>query len=92
MDIQEHEKTLRPFPWRSLIALFLALFAQTQLEPPAHLAPAVVFYAAAYGFLVWALIVDEWRLSPLPVRSVLPPWPAAPAHLQAGLPHRALLC
>src|SRR5689334_4247555 len=52
--------------WRSLSALLLGLFAQTQLEPPAHIAPAVVFYASALGFLAWAVIMGEWKLTSIP--------------------------
>jgi hypothetical protein len=49
------------FPWRSLLALLLALLAQMQLEPPAqNWTPGVVLYAAAAGLLVWGLLVKEW--------------------------------
>src|SRR5688572_13273123 len=72
MAVHKNEQILPPLQWRSLTALLLSLFAQTQLEPPAQLAPAVVFYFAAAGFLVWALIVGEWRLSSLPAMSTPP--------------------
>jgi hypothetical protein len=69
MGIHKNEQTLPPLQWRSLTALLLSLLAQTQLEPPAQLAPAVVFYFAAAGFLVWALIMGEWSISPAPQAS-----------------------
>src|SRR5690349_11088161 len=58
-----------PIYWRSLAALLLALIAQSTLEPPAHIAPAVVFYWAALGFLIWAVMEGEWKLSELPVKT-----------------------
>lgn len=51
------------FRWRSLLALILAIIAQSLLEPPAKIVPAVVIYFSALGFLVWAMIEGEWNLS-----------------------------
>jgi len=49
------------FPWRSLFALFLAILAQMQLEPPAqNWIAGVAMYAAAAALLVWALVMKEW--------------------------------
>jgi hypothetical protein len=69
MAIEGITADLSAIRWRSLSALLLALIAQFQLEPPAHIAPAVVFYFAALGFLVWAIIVGEWKLSPSALQS-----------------------
>lgn len=53
------------FPWRSLLAFFIALVAQSQLEPPAQDAMiGIIFYTAAAGLLVWSLIKKEWLLPP----------------------------
>jgi 4-amino-4-deoxy-L-arabinose transferase-like glycosyltransferase len=51
----------KPLPWRALLALALALVAQSFLEPPAALAPlAALMYALALGFLGWAAWAGEW--------------------------------
>ncbi len=56
-----------PFPWRPLSALLLALFAQTLLEPPAHVLPALVIYILAGGLGAWSCLRGEWNLpSPKP--------------------------
>ncbi len=54
-------------PWRSLLALLLALLAQRTFEPP-HLSSlaGIVFYLAALGLLLWAVRVGEWILAPVP--------------------------
>ena len=39
------------------------------VSSPAHLAPAVVFYAAALGFLAWALIEGEWTFTAPPAQA-----------------------
>jgi hypothetical protein len=67
MDIDKRIEIFSSFRWRSLAALILSLTAQTLLEPPAHIAPAVMFYFAALGFLAWAMIAGEWKLSQPPV-------------------------
>ena len=55
-----------PFPWRSLLALFLALLGQRLLEPPPTTVPlGGAFYIAALSALVWALYRREWTLAPL---------------------------
>lgn len=56
------------FPWRSIIALFLALGAQFLLEPPNRQANiGIALYIFAVGFVIWAYIKDEWHLPALPV-------------------------
>jgi hypothetical protein len=55
-----------PFPWRSLLALFLGLIGQRFFEPPpTTYALGYAFYIGALIFLVWAIRREEWRLSPL---------------------------
>jgi len=55
------------FPWRSLLALLLALVAQRTFEPP-HLTPlpGIAFYLAALGMLLWAILRGEWALAEAP--------------------------
>ncbi|MEO8356419.1 MAG: glycosyltransferase family 39 protein [Chloroflexota bacterium] len=56
----------RPFPWRSLLAFFLALIGQQLFEPPATSAPlGYAFYIGALILLGWAISRDEWTLAPL---------------------------
>ena len=55
-----------PFPWRSLLALLLALLGQRLFEPPPGSAPlGYAFYLAAFGLLGWAIYRGEWTLAPL---------------------------
>ncbi len=55
------------FPWRSLLALILALAAQASLEPPSRQAAlGIALYIFAIGFLIWARMKDEWHLPALP--------------------------
>jgi hypothetical protein len=72
MGIHQHTEFLPSIQWRSLMALLLSVFAQFQLELPAHLAPAVVFYAAALGFLAWAMIEGEWTFTAPPAEAANP--------------------
>lgn len=54
------------FPWRSLLALFLALVGQRLFEPPPTTAPlGYGFYIGAMILLVWAVRRGEWTLPPL---------------------------
>ncbi len=49
------------FPWRSILALVLALLAQMQLEPPSqNWIAGVGLYTSAAALLVWALFMKEW--------------------------------
>ncbi len=53
-------------PWRSLLALFLAIAGQFFFEPPAATAAlGYVLYIAALGLLGWAIYRKEWTLRPL---------------------------
>lgn len=52
-----------PFPWRSLLALVLAVAGQWFLEPPPNTVPlGIALYAAALSTLGWALYRGEWAL------------------------------
>ena len=55
-------------PWRSLVAIGLALFAQATLEPDAGRVwqTAAIIYITAFGFLIWAYWTGEWQLLPGP--------------------------
>lgn len=55
------------FPWRSVLALFLALSGQFLLEPQnRQVNLAVALYVIAAGVCVWAYLKDEWHLPALP--------------------------
>src|SRR5215207_5905380 len=55
-----------PFPWRSLLALFLALIGQRLFEPPLAAVPlGYAFYISALILLGWAISRGEWPLAPL---------------------------
>lgn len=55
------------FPWRSVIALVLALGAQFMIEPPnRQWTLALALYLAALGIALWAYRTDEWHLPTLP--------------------------
>ena len=59
-----------PLPWRSIVALLLALLGQNFFEPPqTSLNLGFVFYFAAFALLGWAMYSGEWTLSPLPPSS-----------------------
>jgi hypothetical protein len=54
------------FPWRAVLGLLLALFAQSLLEPPGRKVElALPLYAFALGFVIWGYIKDEWNLPAL---------------------------
>ncbi len=60
---------LRPpspyFPWRSLLALCLAIVGQRLLEPPPTTAPlGYAFYMSAFSLLAMAIWRGEWNLAP----------------------------
>ena len=66
----EPETTQAPpaskFPWRALMGLAVALFAQRSLEPPGHNAAlGLAFHAIALGLILWSYFVDGWRLPAL---------------------------
>jgi hypothetical protein len=58
------KRSFTRLPWRSLIALGLALIAQNSLEP--HLdrdwKTGVAFYGFALGWVIWAMRSGEWSL------------------------------
>jgi len=55
-----------PFPWRSVLALLLALLGQKLFEPPPTTIPlGVAFYIMALSMLGWAIYRGEWTLAPL---------------------------
>ncbi len=61
------------FPWRSVLALFLALGAQSILEPPnRQVNISLALYILAAGFCLWAYFKNEWRLPVLPVSRQMP--------------------
>ncbi len=52
-------------PWRSILALILALLAQHFYEPPHPSAVAgTTIYALALALLVWAAVRGDWTLAP----------------------------
>ena len=64
---QETAAPRRPWPWRSLFALALALGGQYAFEPPNRAASTgLVLYFISAAFLVWAVLVKEWMIAPLP--------------------------
>src|SRR3972149_5102830 len=55
-----------PFPWRSLLALFFALIAQSTFEPPQDGTPlGIALYILSFSFLGWGIYRSEWTLAPL---------------------------
>ncbi len=61
------------FPWRSLLALLLALAAQGFVEPPNRQGEfALALYLFAAGAAVWAYFKDEWHLPALPAAWLTP--------------------
>lgn len=69
------ERALRiAFPWRSLLALGIALAAQISLQPRPNRTwlPGVILYICAAGWLVWAAWKGEWAPAGLPAAEVHP--------------------
>ncbi|MGD0004357.1 MAG: glycosyltransferase family 39 protein [Anaerolineaceae bacterium] len=63
-----------PWPWRAVIALFLALFAQLGFEPPDRgLFPGLIFYGLAALMLLWSVLKNEFGIAPLPHEETKPP-------------------
>lgn len=61
------------FPWRSVLALFLALVAQAALEPPNRQSSiGLALYVLAAGFVLWAYVKNEWHLPALPLHRHTP--------------------
>ncbi|MBI5842596.1 MAG: glycosyltransferase family 39 protein [Chloroflexi bacterium] len=69
-QVEELPVVRTPFPWPSLLALGLALFAQYTFEPgfnaPRSWVLGTVLYLAALGLLIFAYRRGEWTLHPLP--------------------------
>src|SRR5215216_822389 len=58
--------TQTPFPWRSLLALLLALIAQRTFEPPHNSTPfGIALYILAFSFLGWGIYRKELALPAL---------------------------
>ena len=56
----------RRFPWRSLLAVLLALAGQRTFEPPnQNWMVGIGFYMMSVVFLVWAVLRLEWKLAPI---------------------------
>jgi hypothetical protein len=55
-------------PWRSLLALVLALAAQFSLSPGPNRSaqPGVTLLILSVGVLIWAIFRKEWRIAPYP--------------------------
>jgi hypothetical protein len=73
-QIQESRQPLptrlqRPLPWRTLLAVAVALFAQRSLEPSPNrsLETALVIYLLSAVLLVWAFFAAELRVPDMPV-------------------------
>jgi 4-amino-4-deoxy-L-arabinose transferase-like glycosyltransferase len=84
------------FPWRSVLATVLALYAQASLEPPGRkVALALGFYLIALALLLWAWWKEEWQLPALPPSSLaqvsLPKIPLLPLLLSTVLALAAFL-
>jgi len=57
------------FPWRSLMAVVLALAGQRTLEPSnQNWMVGVGFYLLGVAFLIWSVMRSEWVLAPIPVQ------------------------
>ncbi|HVM71755.1 MAG TPA: glycosyltransferase family 39 protein [Anaerolineales bacterium] len=68
------EKPAEPnrWPWRSLLALALALVAQRSWDSPTNRTATLglVLYTFALALLVWAYVSKEWTLAALPETSM----------------------
>jgi hypothetical protein len=66
-DLEPAQFVFQPgakFPWRALLGLGFALFAQRVLEPPGRmLGYGIALYVIALGLIVWSYFVDKWELS-----------------------------
>lgn len=73
--VEETQEPVRAgtFPWRTLLALFLALIGQAVVEPPQRLSMvSITFYMAAFGVAFWSYRSNEWHLPALPAVWRLP--------------------
>ena len=64
--IQKEPVQPNQWPWRSLLALFIALLAQRAWEPSSNRMafPGLILYALSLVMLVWAYSRHEWNLAP----------------------------
>jgi len=54
------------FPWRALLGLGFALFAQRVLEPPGRIIEyGIALYVIAFALILWSYFTDKWELPPL---------------------------
>ncbi len=60
------------WPWRSFIALALALVAQFSLEvrPNRTFVTGIILYAVSLAWLFWACWQGEWKAAPIPKEEV----------------------
>ncbi len=64
--VQQRGLSLQGLPWRSLMALFLALIGQRFFEPGAGQPRlGIGFYLVAGGLIILALVKHEWMIRPL---------------------------
>ncbi|RLD00515.1 MAG: hypothetical protein DRI65_16355, partial [Chloroflexota bacterium] len=65
IPIESESEPAGKLPWRSLLAVALAVIGQRSLEPANNnWMVAVVFYSLSLVFLLWAIAISEWRLAP----------------------------
>ena len=58
-------------PWKSFLAVLLALAGQRTFEPPnQNWMVGVGFYLVSTAFLIWAVVKSEWSLAPIPAAEV----------------------
>jgi hypothetical protein len=64
----EHPSIKFTFPWRSLLALAIALIAQISLQPRPNRVwlPGFILYCWAAGVMIWAVWKGEWAPAELP--------------------------
>ena len=63
---ESDRRLFQPYPWRSLLAVAIGLFAQLFFEPPhTSVVLGIAFFLVALGMLLWAVLRGEWRLTPL---------------------------
>jgi len=63
LSVLSFQLSKTPFPWRSLLALLLALIAQRTFEPPHNSTPfGIALYILAFSFLGWGIYRKELAL------------------------------
>jgi len=67
ITVEDIDIEIISLPWRSLLALALALLAQLFLEPPdPSKTLGIILYCFAAAIAIWATIRGEWGLAPIP--------------------------